>query len=199
MKLNVVDRTIVGKKVKRLRNEGLVPAIVYGKDIDSNVNVAFVKNDFLKLYRKVGLSLPIDLEWAMKQTVIVKGYDLDPVTDQLLHVDFLAVNKDQEVETEVPLVFSGESKVEKLALGQLQYVKDVLHIKAKPADLPKEIVIDISVIEETSQVLFVNDITLPKGVTSLDDGAQAIVTVSALTQGDAEESDDNAESTTTTE
>ena len=186
MKLSVTNRSLTGKKVKNLRNEGLIPAVVYGNHLDGNTSISLIKNDFLKLYRKRGISLPIELDGDIKEMVIVKDYAVDPVTDELLHVDFLAVKKDQEVETHVPLVFIGESKVEKAKLGQLQYVKDSLAIKAKPGDLVAEIKVNVASIKEVSDVMFVSDVVLPKGVELIDDPEISIITVKSFAAMDAE-------------
>lgn len=189
MNLQVTERTLKGKKVKLLRQEGLVPAIVYWKAMKEPKMITFLKNDFLKINRKIGLSMPIELAGWSKETVIVKSYFVDPVTDELQHVDFLAVSKWQIVQTDVPLVFVGEAPVDKLGLGKTQHVKDFLHIEAKPGDIPQQIEVDVSGLETANDGIFVSDIKLPKGVVVLDDPELSIVTVSSLSweEPDAEE------------
>jgi large subunit ribosomal protein L25 len=105
---------------------------------------------------------------------------LDPVTDEVLSVDFLAVNQNEKVKTIVPVVLIGESKIEKLNEGKIQLVKDEIEVEAFPQDLPHNIEIDISKIESTNDVIFVKDIELSDKVRIVDDAEQPIVTVVEL-------------------
>lgn len=123
--------------------------------------ISFVKNDFLKIYRTKGLSLPIQLAGDSSHMVVVKDYAVDPVTNELLHVDFLAVNKDEDVEMSVEIDFLGVSPIEKAGEGQLQYVRDSLLISAKPADLPGSLEFDVSAITDINDVIVAESIALP--------------------------------------
>jgi large subunit ribosomal protein L25 len=111
---------------------------------------------------------------------------LDPVTDEVLSVDFLAVNQNEKVKTIVPVVLIGESKIEKLNEGKIQLVKDEIEVEAFPQDLPHNIEIDISKIESINDVVFVKDIAISDKVRIVDDAEQPIVTVVELSD-DAEE------------
>lgn len=196
MELQVTDRTITGKGVKLLRKDWYVPAIVYWKAVKEPIMVTFLKNDFIKINRSIGLSMPIEMKWSVNETVIVKDYSVDPVTDELLHVDFLAVLKGQVVETEVPLKFVWESVVDKMWLGQVQHVRDFLHIEATPSNIPQFIEVDVTVIKTVNDVLFISDLVLPTGVTVLDNLELPVITVSSLAgEEPEEEGDDNAAGT----
>ena len=107
---------------------------------------------------------------------------MDPVSDVLLHVDFLAVNKNEKVTTEVPLKVIGESSVEKLGLGKIQVLKDFIEVEAFPQDLPHDFTVDISAIQDINDTIFVSDIKVSSKVTVLDDPEQALVTVLILTE-----------------
>jgi ribosomal protein L25, ctc-form len=192
MKLTVQVRTATGKKVKNLRKEGQLPAIVYGKSLENPVLLSCVKNDFIRVYREAGFSTPIQLTGVIDQLVLLQDMQLDPVSDEVLTVDFLAVNANEKVSASVPVVLVGESKVEKLNEGKVQLVKDVVEVEAFPQDLPHNIEVDLASVESVNDVIFVKDLKVSNKVTILDDGEQPIVTVVEL--ADEEESSSDAAS-----
>ncbi|MBQ9553726.1 50S ribosomal protein L25 [bacterium] len=191
MKLTVEARTATGKAVKGLRKQGQLPGVVYGKTLGTPVLFGCVKNDFIKVYRAAGYSTPIELSGAIKQLVLLQDMQLDPVTDEVLSVDFLAVNQNEKVTASVPVVLIGESKVEKLNEGKIQQVKDEVEVEAFPQDLPHNIEIDLSKIESINDVIFVKDLEVSSKVRIVDDAEQPVVTVVELS--------DEEESTETTE
>ena len=180
MKLTVQARTATGKAVKALRKEGQLPGVVYGKTLGTPVLLSCLKNDFVKVYRISGYSTPIELTGAINQLVLLQDMQLDPVTDGVLSVDFLAVNQNEKVTASVPVVLVGESKVEKLNEGKIQQVKDEVEVEAFPQDLPHNIEIDISTIESVNDVIFVKDLKVSSKVRIVDDAEQPVVTVVEL-------------------
>ena len=114
MKLIVTSRQ--DKKAKDLRKEGLIPGIIYGKHLETPITVACKRNDLIKKYKEAGYSTPITLidDDKLDHLVLIQDIQLDPVTDMLIHIDFLAVNKDEKVTTEIPIKMIGESPIEKL-------------------------------------------------------------------------------------
>ena len=113
MKLTVTSRQ--DKKAKDLRKEGLIPGIIYGKHLKTPLAVACKRNDLIKKYKEAGYSTPLTLSGdGVDQLVLIQDIQLDPVSDLLIHIDFLAVNKDEKVTTEIPVKMIGESVVEKL-------------------------------------------------------------------------------------
>ena len=189
MKLTVQVRTATGKKVKNLRKEGQLPAVVYGKSLENPVLLSCVKNDFIRVYREAGFSTPIELIGAIDQLVLLQDMQLDPVSDEVLTVDFLAVNANEKVSASVPVVLIGESKVEKLNEGKVQLVKDVVEVEAFPQDLPHNIEVDLASVESVNDVIFVKDLKVSNKVTILDDGEQPIVTVVELADEEESSSD----------
>jgi large subunit ribosomal protein L25 len=113
---------------------------------------------------------------------LIQDIQLDPVTDVLIHVDFLAVNKDEKVTTEIPVKMIGESMVEKLGEGKIQLLKDFIEVEAFPQDLPHDVTIDISAIKTINDVIVVRDLKFSDKVEVLDDPEQAIVTVLIITE-----------------
>ncbi len=194
MKLTVQVRTATGKEVKKLRREGQLPAVVYGKTLETPVLLSCLKNDFIKVYRTAGYSTPIELVGGVDQLVLLQDMQLDPVSDEVLTVDFLAVNKNEKVSASVPVVLIGESKVEKLNEGKVQLVKDEVEVEAFPQDLPHSIEIDLAQIETANDVIFVKDLKLSDKVKVLDDGEQPVVTVVELSD-ESEASSEEASAT----
>lgn len=79
------------------------------------IAVACKRNDLIKKYKEAGYSTPLTLTGDnLDQLVLIQDIQVDPVSDILLHIDFLAVNKDEKVTTEIPIKITGESPVEKL-------------------------------------------------------------------------------------
>ena len=180
MKLTVQLREETGKNVKRIRKDWLVPAVVYGKMLETPVLLKCVKNDFIRVYRTSGYSTPIELTGAVDQLVLLHAMQLDPVTDEVLSLDFLAVDRHQKVTANVPVVLVGESTVEKLNQGKIQLVKDSVEVSALPQDLPHEIEVDLSKVTSVNDVIFVRDLTVAKKVEIVDDAQQPVVTVVEL-------------------
>lgn len=180
MKLKVEVRDIRGKDVKKLRRDGQIPAIIYGKHMDNSISITCDKNEFVKLYKKAWSSTPITLIGeGVDEMVLIHNYQLDPVTDVAIHVDFLALTKWEKVSAEVSIVMTGdeESLVVKSGDGNIQLVKDSLAIEALPKDLVKEIEVNVSHIEDVSEAIFVKDLKLPTGVEVKDDIEQIVVSV----------------------
>ncbi len=105
--------------MKALRARGFIPAVVYGKHLQKPLSIVCNKNDFIKKYKEAGYSTPLTLEGTLEgkkidQLVLIQDIQLDPVSDVALHVDFLAIQADEKVTTEVPIKMTGESPIEKL-------------------------------------------------------------------------------------
>lgn len=181
MKLAITKREVFWKKVKLLRKEGIIPWIIYGRHEDNNISVSFKKNDFIKLFRKAWESTPIELEGdGINKLVLVYEVKTNPVTDQLVHVDFLAVKADEKVETEVVIKMVWESVVEKSKLWKVEQIKHHVLVEALPKDLPHDIEVDISTIETINDVIHLKDLKVSKKVTIKESLELPVVTVVTL-------------------
>lgn len=184
MELKVNIRTQATKQEsKKLRKEWNVPAIIYGRHLKSSIQVSCLKNDFIKRFKEAGYSTPITLtgEWV-NELVLIQDIQLDPVTDIVLHIDFLAVKKDEKVKAEVTIILTWEAPIEKSWEWKIQLVKDFIEVEAFPQDLPHNITVDISKIESVWDTVFVKDLEISNKVKVLDDLEQPIVTVVALVE-----------------
>lgn len=123
----------------------------------------------------------------INQLVLIQDIQVDPVSDMLMHVDFLAIKADEKVKTEVPLKITGESPIEKLGEGKIQLVKDFIEVEAFPQDLPHDITIDISVIQTINDAIFIKDLKVSDKIEILDDPEQVLVTVVTMTEEEVEE------------
>ncbi len=190
MELNVNIRS--WEKTSMLIKQWLVPAIVYGKSLTSPITITCNKNEFIKKYKEAGYSTPITLKWKdIDQMVLIQDIQLDPVSDYVIHIDFLAISQDQKVKTEIPIVLTWESQIEKLWEWKIQLIKDFVQVEALPQDLPHNFVVDISGIQAMNDVIFLRDIKVWDQVEIVEDMDQPIVTVLKL----AEESEEKSTST----
>lgn len=180
MELVVAKRTLTGKKVHTLRKQSIIPGVIYGKHLPTSSTVQFDKNSFLKAYKHAGESTPVDLTGDESHLVLIHQIDVDPVTDMVTHVDFLAVRADEKVQASVAIVLTGVSPAERDGLGRVQIAKDHVMVEAFPRDLPHDIKVDISGLETLQDGVFVRDLVVSDKVTIEEDADQIIVSVIAL-------------------
>lgn len=207
MKLNIKKRDLTWKKVKLLRKKWLVPGVVYWKHINQSIPVVCDKNEFLKVYNEAWESTPLDISWDwINELALIYSIQKHTVTDMLLSIDFLAVNADEEVETEIPVILVWDSLIEKNNEWRIEIVRSFINVRALPRDLPHDIKIDRSTIKSSTDVIFIKDINLWDKIKIKDDLELPIVTVVELydESSEAEESKsdaitpDKTESTNTT-
>ena len=162
-------RTLGTRPSRRLRRDGRVPAVVYGMG-EAPVTVSVDKTDLrVALTTDAGLNALITLDIdGGRQLSIIKDLQRHPVRRDVLHVDFLRIDPDNEVEVDVPLVLVGEAKKVTQASGMVDQVMHFLPVMAKPADIPAEVTADVSDLE-VGFSLRVADIELPEGVTPSGD------------------------------
>lgn len=176
--LELHERTVVRKRLAGLRKEGLVPAVVHNHGKES----MHVTGDFVaitKVYKQAGKHHPVHLKVAGKDHLaLIKDVDLEPAKNRVRHIVFQAINKNEAVEAEIPVVFLEDAEIpaERLSLMVLKQL-DHVQVKALPNDLPDQLVVDPSSLTEVGDHLTVADLTAPKGVTILTDPEQQIAIV----------------------
>ena len=166
--LSLSVRTETGKKALALREEGLVPSVIYGGK--SEILAKSPYNETEKVLKLAGYHSPIDLTVDDKKTMaIVKSVQLDPVSRRIINVSFQAVSANKLVEATTPIILVNfEASDANKAHLTLDQVMEEIDVKAKPADLPKELTIDASKLATTEDKIFVKDIVLPAGVEFAD-------------------------------
>lgn len=164
-----IGRPLGTRPSRRLRRGGRVPAVVYGMG-QAPVTVSVDNTDLrVALSTEAGLNALITLDIdGGRQLSIVKDLQRHPVRRDVLHVDFLRIDPDNEVEVDVPLTLFGDAKKVTQASGMVDQVMHFLPLRAKPDDIPAEVTADVSDLEVGSS-LRVSDIELPAGVTAAGD------------------------------
>lgn len=181
IKLSLEKRTATGKKARAIRAEGLIPSVIYGGEGEP-VLAQSAYNDTEKALRDAGYHSTLDIEVdGKKNMAIVKNIDIDPVSRRILNVEFQTVSADKAVEATTPIVLVNyeESEAAKLHYEINQSIEEI-EIKAKPADLPKEIELDAAKLATLDDKLTIADLVLPKGVELADkelSSDQAIATL----------------------
>ncbi len=161
-------RVVVGKKVKQLRREGWVPAVIYGQQ--EPVNVQIEEHALFLTLRDAGTTHLIDVDIAGEnRTVLAREIQQHLTRGDLIHVDFMEVNMAQTITSEAALVMAGESAAAGEGLGAVALALQSVEIECLPENLVSEIEVDISQITSTSDILHVGDLTPPEGVTILTD------------------------------
>jgi large subunit ribosomal protein L25 len=164
-------------KPNALRRKGKVPCIVYGHDVKS-MAIQVDRNTLHKAFQKAGESTLVELDVdGKKMPVLFKDVIFHPVSSQELHVDFYAVNMKEEIETKVPLVFTGESPAVKDLAAVFVTAYNEVTVRCLPSDLPSELPVDIAALANIGDTITIKDIALPKGVAILEDADAVIATV----------------------
>src|SRR3989338_6212216 len=176
--LDAQERKLVGKKVKQLRRDGLIPANLFGRNVVS-VSLQVKSVDFLKVWKKAGETTLVELSVGdgKAKPVFIKAMQKDPVKSQILHIDFQQVNLKEKTTAPVPLVLEGESPVEKSGDGLILQTLSEVEVEALPIDIPHDIKIDISRLIEVGQTIHVKDLLVSKEVEIKADPEAVILSV----------------------
>jgi large subunit ribosomal protein L25 len=179
--LSVQARTVNGKAVKRLRADGIVPAVIHNHGKDS-IHVQAEYNDLAKVYRAAGRHHPVELTAdGKKYLAIIKNATFDPKKNRLNHVVFNAINANQKVEADVPIKprYDGDnesSPAERQSLIVLANLEEVA-VSAVPSKLPDALYYNAEKLVEIGDRATVADLDVPEGVEVLTDADHTIATV----------------------
>ena len=173
-------RQITGKAVAGLRRTGKLPAVVYGRGLDST-SVSVDAHDFELLRRRVGPNALVDLsvDGAKAQPVLIHDVQVHPVTRRPLHVDLFLVRMTEELIVDVPLVPIGTSTAVADEGGTLLHGIDAVRIRALPDHLPQSIEYSIESLIDFDASIHVRDLTIPDDVTLLTDPDEVVAKVQA--------------------
>ena len=177
MDLAVQTRELLGRGVKSVRREGLIPAELYGHNV-ANRHLSVPAKEFHKIFKEAGESVIINLSVAgEKIPVLIHEVVSDPVSDAIMHVDFYQVNMNEAITTSVPLEFIGQSPAVKEKNGVLVKAMQEMEIEALPGNLPSKIEVNIEALSDIGQSLYVKDLKAPEGVKFLVDGLTVVATM----------------------
>jgi large subunit ribosomal protein L25 len=167
----------------RLRRSGYAPAILYGKKAEPialAMETRTLTRNLLRLHgHNVVVSLDIEGEKGKKKHhVLIKDIQTDPITNSLLHVDFLEIDMDKEIVLDVPIVYTGTAKGVDLG-GILNIMAHTVKIKGMPLAIPDEISIDVTPLELSSHGITCGELAIPDGVTLEDETDKLCVSIVA--------------------
>lgn len=174
--LALENRETMGRAVRQLRRDGMVPAVIHdhGK---ASVHVQAPYIDMYKVYRNAGKHHPVDLTVdGKKYLALIKDATFEPRKNQLRHVVFNAINRNQKVTAEIPVVFTGDAEAEKAGYMILRQIDNV-EVESVPSKLPNELPVDITQLKALGDKLHVSDIAIPAGVTLLTEPEHAVAVV----------------------
>jgi len=178
IKLKFEKRDIFGRKVHRIRKQGMIPANIFGKNIDS-MAISVALKEFDTVYKKVGETQIINLDG---KPVLVSNLQVDPISGDYLHIDFRQVDLNEKIEAKIPVEVEGESPAEKQNLGTVVQQIHEVEVEALPDQLPEKIVVDASILVEVDQAIYVKDLKVSKDVEIKTDMESIVVKVEAPTK-----------------
>ena len=205
VQMDVSVRSKTGKEIARkLRRQGLVPAIIYGPGTDP-IPLAVKLNELKKvLFRYRGEQILFNLNIldngsSQQKLALVKELQYHPITDEIIHVDFYEISMEREVEVEVPVEIVGKARGVERG-GHLQVLLHTITVACLPGLIPDKIQIDVSDLD-IGDVIHVRDLTPPEGVRYLDDPDESVVTILAPEEEEvpAEEAEEAGEAPPSTE
>jgi len=177
------SRDLQGKKVRKLREQDLIPAVLYGHDL-KNQNLSVKKSEFIKVFSKAGESNLVDLQVGEGKPVKTLIHDLqyDPRNSEVIHVDFYQIREDEKIKTRVRLEFINEAPAVKELGGVLVKNYDEIEIECLPKDLETigVIKVDLSVLKTFNDAIHIKDLILPKEIKVLASPDEAVAMVTEV-------------------
>ena len=184
--LSAEPRKITGKKVKKLRREGILPANVYGKDIKSQ-SLQLPYADFIKVFDEAGETGVVDLKvGADTIPVLIHNLHTD-FRNKPLHADFFKVNLKEKVTAMVPVEVVGEPKAVTEKIGLLMAITSEIEVEALPTELPEKIEVNVEPLTNIDDQITVADLKAPEGVEILTDANLVVVKIGELVSKEAQE------------
>lgn len=178
-KLVVEKRKITGHRVKKLRKQGILPANIYGKAVKS-LAVSLARADFMPVYEQLGETGLVELKVKGEgkiRPVLIHNLQLDPISDQPLHVDFYQVNLKEKVTSSIPIELVGEAPAVAKNIGVLIQPLTEIEVEALPAELPEKFEVNISNLKAVDEAVTVADLKVPSGVKIITDQKEILAKI----------------------
>ncbi len=173
-------------KAKALRNQGVITGTVYGHGFPS-ISLQIAEKDFIDVYKKAGGTSLVDLQVEGKSfPVLIHQKQIHPITRKTLNVEFYKVSLTEKISAKVPLKLTGTAPGLKLGGFLLEALSEV-EVESLPQDLPKEILVDVSVLAELNAAIVVKDLVLPANVKVVTDGDTIVVKIQPPQEEKAED------------
>jgi large subunit ribosomal protein L25 len=176
--LKVASRDVLGKKVKALRRQGVTPANIYGSHVESQ-SIQLSTEELRHVIKTAGRNdiVYLRLDGDEPRPTFLRDIQQNPITDAILHVDFLQISLREKVKADVPLHLVGLAPAVDTLGGILMHGLDHVSVEALPTEVPSFIEVDVTSLAEINQALHVSDVLVPDGVTILTDVEQVIAKV----------------------
>jgi large subunit ribosomal protein L25 len=177
--LDAVRRETIGKQVKALRREGKLPAVIYGRYI-SPTTIILDTREASRLLNQLGPSALVAINLDDERHVtLVREKQRNALTGEILHVDFQAVSMLEKLRTSVGIEFVGEAPAVEIYNGILVQETDLVEVESLPGNLPERFVVDLSILKEIGDAIYLKDILAPEGVEILDDMDSIVAIITA--------------------
>ena len=176
--LELEPRDLLGKKVETLRKSGLLPVHMYGPDIDSLSLQGDLKL-LARLVLEVGTNIPVSVTVKGSDNVnmcFVREIQRHPVTENILHVDFLRVDTSKAVRAEVPIILEGLAPASQRGGTLMQPLQNLI-IEALPMDIPVSLEISVAGLDDFEKSLYVSDLSIPENITLISSSDDLIARV----------------------
>ncbi|WP_026486343.1 50S ribosomal protein L25 [Caldanaerobius polysaccharolyticus] len=189
--LEVMTRGAGKSVARKLRQQNLIPAVVYGKGLDS-LPIAVNASKFYEIYREQGHSAIVNLI-LNGQTIpgIIKEVQYGTLDGKIIHVDFQKVSLEEEIEAEIPIKVEGAGIIESKG-AIIQHQLREITVRCRAQDLPEEITVDVSGMD-VGDVIKVSDLNVPKGVKVVDEPEEIVLSVIVPRAGEVEETEPQPE------
>ncbi|MDE2588340.1 MAG: 50S ribosomal protein L25 [Patescibacteria group bacterium] len=185
--IKAAKRTVLGKKTKHLRKEGIMPANIYGKAVESTA-IELPLKEFVSLFKTVGETGVVYVQVdGQERPTLIHQVQYDYLTQEPIHADFFQVNLKEKVKTMVSVELLGEPKAIADKVGMLLHTLHEVEVEALPTDLPEHLEIDVTNLAALDDQVTVANITVPSGVTILTSGEEVVAKIAELVSKEAEE------------
>jgi large subunit ribosomal protein L25 len=170
--LKATKRTMTGKRVRRLRTEGLIPAVIYGTVVDEPISITVEERELQRTYQAIGsfTLLDLDLEGEV-YTVYIRNLQSNPIKRRPVHAEFFAPNLRVAMTANVPLHLVGEIGNDALIVTQ---ARESVELRGLPTALPGVLEVDVSTLESLEDAIYVKDLNVGDDVEVLTDGEELI-------------------------
>ncbi len=179
IKLELEPRELLGKKVRQLRRDGIVPVHLYGPGIESR-SLQCQGPSLIQVLARAGGNTPVSVTIRGEKgnhLAFAREIQWDPRRDDLLHVDLLVAEADRPVTAQVPIVLTGESPGARMIGGTVMQQLRTLDVEALPLEMPAQADVDLDALTEPDGSIRVSDINLPGNVTVLTDPDEVVVRI----------------------
>ena len=171
------EKRNTAQKPRALRKSGSIPAVYYGAGKKSTP-VAISTIQFKKVWRDAGESSAVVVKAPEGDIdALIHEVQVDPITDEPIHVDFLAIDMTKKIKVKVSLEYEGVSDAVKNGLGNLVKVLHEVEVEALPKDLPHNLSINISKLKTLEDNIFISDIKIPSGVVIIDNPEAVVASI----------------------